>query len=316
MISLFLVGSMAATPSQGQIADLNFDDSSGHYNAVSALTGIPKTGGVDPTGQTQNPDVTASITFNQVAIGEATSPKNKSPFGNYFSDARIQGRVSRQQANPSSTYTVVPQIVSGITASGTVPSQVDWTASTTALYRDAFYFNDTGNTSKVLGVTFATSPSNIVELFPSSRENLATSTSLTLTFESPNKALSPTTLDVPFSAGSAQEQMVNIEFDRFGPDNLFTMTLNLDVTSTFTIPAPTTEATQTQAVNWIDDSFTDLPFATISLSDSIAGAATKQFEPLADAPGPPSDTAIVPTPSAAAAGVALLALVVARRRRR
>ncbi|MEM1210633.1 MAG: hypothetical protein AAGI54_15335, partial [Planctomycetota bacterium] len=144
----------------------------------------------------------------------------------------------------------------------------------------------------------------------------ATTTSLTLTFESPNKALSPITLDVPFSPGSAQEQAVNIEFDRFGPDNLFTMALNLDVTSTFTIPAPTTEATQTQAVNWIDESFTDLPFATIVLSDEIASAATRQFVPLADVPGPPVEVPVVPTPSAAAAGLALLVFVVSGRSRR
>lgn len=71
-----------------------------------------------------------------------------------------------------------------------------------------------------------------------------------------------------------------------------------------------------QAVNWIDDSFTDLPFATILLSDEIAGAATMQFKPLAPAPGPPIDASIIPASSAAAAGLAMLTLVAERRRRK
>lgn len=313
-IGFFAAAFFLVSPSHGQIADLNFDESSGHYNAVTALTGDPKKVNDDPTSQVGNVDVKTSVSFNGVSIGESTDPKFKTAIGPYFSDVLVQGRVSRQQADPSSTYTVVPRVVGLITASGTVPTQVAWTAKVTATYTDAFYFTDNGASPRVLGISLTSSELNNESFFPSGAFNESTNTSLTLTFESPSDLLSPVVIEVPFVSSDPEAHQINLEFDQFGPDNLYEMTARLDVTSTFTIPPPVTEPTGSLGVNLTNDVFVDdLIFATIELSDAIDGLPIQQFVPKADAIGPPTDGAIVPSPSAAAAGLALLTLMVSRR---
>lgn len=301
VICVFLFAHLATFAAEAQVADMVFDDTAGSYNAVANLTNSINDGSRHSESK---------ATFSQVPLNTTRGPQAHSDVTTHGSFTRSIGTVTRAQADPSSTYSVTPEIFAQVVAGDTdAKKSTIYTMKITANYSDHFYLTDTGSATKTLGITFTPNP-NAKKFFPvGSNVYSPNIEGFSLEFEPPDTKVQET-IDVSALFGVGPQRQFNIEFDKFGPDNLYRMHMELLLESN---------------VNGLDGNislelganlsnsggFNTRPIATIEISDPIPGVLTRRFGSVVGTPGPQP----VPTPAAAVAGLTLLGLLVTRRRR-
>ncbi len=281
---------VAAGNTEAQIANLTFNEStSGNYSAAAELTSS------DPGQGT----VLSTITFNNVAIGTTPTVQDQRTIGAFSSSTEVTGKVTRTQADPSSTYTVVTELSGDVISSDLNPKAPTNALSIRATYSDQFWTTDPGGGANILGFTLTPTPGNNIT-FP--QNPISTGNLFNLVFHHPDPNVPPIVIDSLFGPNKFKRQF-NISFEEFGPDELYTMTLNLSLDSAVKMNGQQTQPNETMTANLsANGTIESVPFATIQISDGIPNRRTYRFE-------------VIPEPSSLAL-LGLGGLLIPRRRTR